>query len=81
MAVFANDTLNRFSSIFDNKQDTYNLYYYFIPSLKWKRISYIKKKKKEEADALENLNLVAKNKNISTREILQYVELSKNLTK
>ena len=63
MAVFTNDTLNRFSSIFEDKQDTYNFYYYFIPSLKWKKITYIKKKKKEEADALENLNLVAKNKN------------------
>ena len=81
MAVFTNDTLNRFSSIFENKQDTYNLYYYFIPSLKWKRISYIKKKKKDDQEGTENLNLIAKNKNISTREIQQYVELSKSFTK
>ena len=35
----------------------------------------------EEVEETENLNLIAKNKNISTREILQYVELSKDLTK
>ena len=46
MCVFTNETLNKFSTIFDNKQELYKLYYYLIPRLKWKRISYIKKKKK-----------------------------------
>ena len=40
-----------------------------------------KKEEKEEVEETENLNLIAKNKNISTREILQYVELNKNFTK
>ena len=76
MSVFVNETLNKFSTIFDDKQQSYRLYYYLIPRLKWKKISYIKKKKKE-IEEQEHLSLLAKNKNISKRELLQYVELSK----
>ena len=72
MSLFVNETLNRFSVIFEDKQRTYRMYYYLIPRLKWKKISYIKKKKKEEEE--ENLNLIAKNKNISVREIKMYMK-------
>jgi hypothetical protein len=77
---FVNETLNKFGNIFDDKQETYKLYYYLIPRLKWKRISYIKKKKKEQ-DEIEGLYNIAKNKNISARELQQYVELEKSLRK
>jgi|TARA_R100000315_G_C5230822_1_gene141855 hypothetical protein len=80
MCVFTNETLNKFSTIFDDKQLTYKLYFYLIPRLKWKRISYIKKKKKEDQEE-QDLTLVAKNKNMSKRELLEYVELSKKLCK
>jgi len=77
---FVNETLNKFGGIFDDKQEVYKLYYYLIPRLKWQRISYIKKKKKEDED-IEGLNTIAKNKNISKRELQQYVELEKILRK
>tara|TARA_R110002020_G_scaffold464122_1_gene684548 strand:+ start:100 stop:474 length:375 start_codon:yes stop_codon:yes gene_type:complete len=80
MSVFTNETFNKFSTIFDDKQQAYRLYYYLIPRLKWKKISYIKKKKREVEEE-ENLTLIAKNKNISKRELLQYVELNKILAK
>ena len=80
MSVFTNETFNKFSTIFDDKQQAYRLYYYLIPRLKWKKITYIKKKKKE-AEEEENLELIAKNKNISKRELLQYVELAKTFAK
>ena len=80
MCVFTNETFNKFSTIFDDKQQAYRLYYYLIPRLKWKKISYIKKKKREVEEE-ENLTLIAKNKNISKRELLQYVELNKILAK
>ena len=80
MCVFTNETFNKFSTIFDDKQQAYRLYYYLIPRLKWKKIKYIKKKKRE-AEEEENLELVAKNKNISKRELLQYVELAKTVAK
>ena len=72
MCVFTNETLNKFSTIFENKQDAYKLYYNIIPRLKWQKIKYIKKKKKEEEDKI-NLALIAKNKNISIRELKQYL--------
>ena len=80
MSVFTNETFNRFGTIFDDKQQAYKLYYYLIPRLKWKKITYIKKNKKE-AEEEENLELIAKNKNISKRELLQYVELAKTFAK
>jgi len=80
MCVFTNETFNKFSTIFDDKQQAYRLYYHLIPRLKWKKITYIKKKKKE-AEEEENLELIAKNKNISKRELLQYVELAKTFAK
>ena len=80
MCVFTNETLNKFSTIFDDKQQSYRMYYYLIPRLKWKRISYIKKKKKDNEEE-RDIALVAKNKNISKRELLAYVELSDVLCK
>ena len=80
MSVFVNETLNKFSGIFDDKQQSYRLYYYLIPRLKWKKIRYIKKTKKD-GDEEEHLELIAKNKNISKRELLQYVELAKTFAK
>ena len=80
MSVFTNETLNRFSTIFDDKHQAYRLYYYLIPRLKWKKIKYIKKNKKD-ADTEEHLELMAKNKNISKRELHQYVELAKTFAK
>jgi hypothetical protein len=74
MASFTNETLNRFGSIFQDKQQQYRLYYYFIPRLKFKRISYNKKLKKELKEE-EDLKLIAKNKNISVRELKRYIEL------
>tara|TARA_R100000152_G_C6761523_1_gene185664 strand:- start:472 stop:828 length:357 start_codon:yes stop_codon:yes gene_type:complete len=71
MCVFTNETLNKFSTLFDNKQESYKLYYYLIPRLKWKKISYIKKKKKEEEEV--DLSSIAKNKNMSVRELKMYL--------
>ena len=73
MCVFVNETLNKFSTIFEDKQEAYKLYYYLIPRLKFKKISYIKKIKKDKEEE-ENLNLLAKNKNISVRELKNYIK-------
>tara|TARA_R110000744_G_scaffold180150_2_gene299195 strand:+ start:3558 stop:3932 length:375 start_codon:yes stop_codon:yes gene_type:complete len=80
MASITNETLNRFGSIFQDKQQQYRLYYYFIPRLKFKRIAYNKKIKKEDIEE-DNLDLIARNKNISVRELRSYIDLHKNLSK
>ena len=78
MGVFANESLNRFGSIFQDKQQAYRLYYYFIPRLKFKRIAYNKKLKKDQEEE-ENLELIAKNNNLSVRELKEYMTLTKKL--
>ena len=80
MAVFTNETLNRYTSIFEDKQQQYRLYYNLIPRLKYKRIAYIKKVKKNKEED-EDLSLIAKNNNISIRELKQYVDLHNCLHK
>jgi len=70
---FVNETLNKFGAIFDDKQRQYRLYYNLIPRLKFKRIKYIKKVKREQEDE-SDLYLIAKNKNISVRELKIYLK-------
>ena len=72
---FVNETLNKYCSLFDDKQKLYKLYYNIIPRLKFKKITYVKKIKKTEEE--NDLALIAKNRNISVREIKQYVDLFK----
>lgn len=77
---FVNETLNKYCGIFDtDKQKTYRLYYNLIPRLKFKRISYIKKikKDKDKQDETDQLKMIAKNKNISVRELEMYQNLVK----
>jgi hypothetical protein len=75
---FVNETLNKYCGIFDtDKQRTYRLYYNLIPRLKFKHINYIKKVKidRERQEELDQLKMIAKNKNMSVREI----EIYKNI--
>ena len=75
---FVNETLNKYCGIFDtDKQKTYRLYFNLIPRLKFKRISYVKKSKrdKDKQDETDQFKMIAKNKNMSVREL----EIYKNL--
>ena len=75
---FVNETLNKYCGIFDtDKQKTYKLYFNLIPRLKFKRINYIKKVKKDKDQKEEevNLKMIAKNNFMSSRELEQYKEL------
>lgn len=75
---FVNETLNKYCGIFDtDKQKTYKLYYNLIPRLKFKRISYIKKlkKDKDKQEEFDQLKIIAKNNNMSVREIKMYTNM------
>ena len=72
---FTNNILNKYCSIFDDKQRMFRFYYNIIPRLQFKRISYIKKKKKDKTEEAEHLELIAKNKHISVRELRSYMEM------
>jgi len=77
VALYINQTSNVYANLFTNKQDQYDLVYNVLPRLKYKRLNYVKKVKKEDTEK-ETL-LVPEF--MSQREYLQYVELEKQLAK
>ena len=79
-AVFVNETLNKFIGVFDDKNNSYKLYYHLIPHLKYSKINYIKKKK-EETTVNSSVSIYASYNNISKREVLAYLDLQNNLSK
>lgn len=76
-AIITNEILNKYSSVFDNKEDQYRFYYNIIPKLSFKKINYIKKVKTKKEE-LNDISLLAKNKNISEREIKNYIDFLKS---
>jgi hypothetical protein len=74
--VFVNETLNKFTTIEDNKASTFKFYYELIPKLKFKKINYNKKIKegKDDSDKQQDILILAKNHNISSREVRLYMD-------
>lgn len=69
LTVLTNGVLNRMLP-FDDKNALYEFYYNFLPKLRFKKIAYIKKTKKETED-----NQSIKREFLSQREIDMYVDL------
>jgi hypothetical protein len=82
-SIFVNETLNKYSTLFDDKYDLYKFYRNIIPKVPSKMIHYVKKKQKDKAkeDDEISLKIVSQNNNISTRELKMYVALSQSLIK
>lgn len=76
VADLVNKTSNRVWPIFDSKEFWYNYLYAVIPTCRFKRINYIKKKKDTEGAAKnkETVQKVANSLEISSREVSQYIE-------
>jgi hypothetical protein len=79
--VFVNETLNKYSNLFEDKNDMFKLYYNLIPQSRFKKLSYIKKKKEEKETQKEDIEIFAQNQRISTREVKQYMDLYTHLHK
>jgi hypothetical protein len=73
--ITACDLTNKYSQVFSNKADCYKFLSAVFPKVPQKKIDYIKKKKSDEED--KELALLAKNKELSTREIKNYIDLLK----
>lgn len=73
--ITACDTANKYSQIFNNKNDCYKFLSVIFPKVPQKKIEYIKKKKSEDENS--DLQLLAKNKELSVREIKNYIDLLK----
>jgi len=78
-AVFVNETLNRFTGLHDDKNEMYKLYYNLIPTCKYKKISYVKKKKEKEEKEDTNIPIIARNQMISQREVSIYLDFIKTV--
>jgi hypothetical protein len=78
MVDIINSTSNRYAHVFGTKQDQYNWFYNLFPRVRFKKISYIKKKKEETKSnnkAEDLTSLIAKNHEISEREVRMYQDL------
>jgi hypothetical protein len=79
-AIFVNENTNKYSSLFDDKNDNYKFFCNITPTQKFKRINYIKKKK-EDKEKPTNNDMYAKTSNLSKREIALYIDLIESNTK
>jgi hypothetical protein len=77
IARIINETTNRYKEVFSLKQDQYNYIFNILPKVKRKRINYIKKVKSEEEEEKEDydVSILAKNLEISEREVKEYIDL------
>jgi len=77
LANIVNQTVNKFT--FFTKDEHYNFLYSFLPKVKFSKINYIKKKDKTATKEDENLAMLAKNLELSKREINHYILCQKYL--
>jgi len=81
VASVCND-INKYYSIFDNKQDLYKLFFGIVPKVPSKKITYFKRiKETKDQSNTDTLKLMAKTRELSLREIKEYVELCNDVTK
>ena len=73
MSVLINNTTNKYYSIFHTKRDNYKFLVSFLPKSRPYRISYIKKGDKGKNDMVEVIKVLAKNLELSEREIRYYI--------
>ena len=77
--ILVNETLNKFTGLLDDKGEMFKLYFNLIPKLRYKKIEYVKKKKLKEdgssKDISKDIEVIARNKMISQRELKQYIDL------
>ena len=73
-AFIINHTANTFYQIFNTKREHYRFVLNIIPKSKIYRINYVKKKKSEKDDDSEIIKFLAKQLELSEREIKYYKE-------
>ena len=77
IAVYINATSNLYGGLFTVKQDQWNYLFNMLPKLKYAKLAYIKKTKKEkEDDEVQHIPEF-----MSQREYKQNLELSESLSK
>jgi len=76
LCMYINETGNKHISLYQTKQEQFDYYFNILPQLKFKKINYIKKiKKEEEKDDILVPEFISK------KEYKNNVELSKSYSK
>lgn len=76
VATIINSVTNQnIGGMFDTKREQFTFMQHLLPRVKFKRIGYIKKKKEAKTEESENLQYLAKSRELSVREIKQYKQL------
>lgn len=75
LAILSNK-INKYIGIFENKSDLYTLFYNVFPKVKQKRIQYFKKNKVEKKED-DLVPTIARNLELSQREIREYMAFSR----
>ena len=78
IANYINETTNKYWSLFDDKISQYDYIYHILPRLKYKKLPYIKKIKKEKQKK-EDEPIIPEF--LSKREYKHYVDLKTTLDK
>jgi len=79
-AIFTNDILNKTAYVSEDKNAIFKYYYNQIPKVRYKKISYVKKKKAEKPED-NSLYMAAGSNFLSKREIDFYLDLQEHLAK
>lgn len=74
-----NETSNIYAKSFTTKQEQYEFLLNILPKVKKKKIKYLKKNKEEKKEDNVNSKFIAKNLELSEREILEYIDFLNNL--
>lgn len=68
--------INKYLGIFDTKKELFNLFCSIFPRVPYKKITYFKKNKEQKnIENEEIISLISRNKELSKREIREYVNM------
>jgi hypothetical protein len=73
-----NNTTNRMYPVFKRKEDWYKYFLVVVPKSRFHKVRYIKKSKKDSAEKKDNneaIKFLARHKQMSVREVKEYIEL------
>lgn len=74
-AVFANEILNKYTSLFEDKYEQFIFYKNISISVPPRMIKYVKKRREDHKEDNSKLQIFARNNNLSLREVKSYVAL------
>jgi len=74
-AKILNNTTNQLYPVFETKREWYKIFLSTIPKTYFKKIKYIKKIKKDKIDNINEVyKFIAQNKQMSVREVKEYIK-------